>query len=167
MQHLHSLHVEKELLEQQLDGVKEALTEKKKLSNKQKVLPLYAHRLDWDGSAKWWSPSSKREADAHERAYEAYAAEQEAAKATTHQLKRTQELLKDRHDEQACVRHARGKKERDKRRAEEGKAIDECKAEKACKKQRARLSKSYTKAYNRQAQGFTSCRTSYKAFLWS
>ena len=46
VQHLHSLHVEKELLEQQLDGAKEALTEKKKLSNKQKVLLLYAHRLD-------------------------------------------------------------------------------------------------------------------------
>ena len=64
VQHLHSLHVEKELLEHQLDGVKEALTRKKKLRNKQKVLPLYAHNLDWNGSAKWWSPLLKKEAEA-------------------------------------------------------------------------------------------------------
>ena len=80
VQHLHSLHVEKELLEYQLDGVKEALTEKKKLANKQKVLPLYAYTLEWHGGARWWSPSSKKEADAREAAYEAYTAEQEAAK---------------------------------------------------------------------------------------
>ena len=135
VQHLHSLHVEKELLEHQLDGVKEALTRKKKLRNKQKVLPLYAHNLDWNGGAKWWSPSSKKEAEARQQAYEVYAAEQEAEKATERELKKTEKLLKKKRDEQARVRRAREKKERDERRAEERKAIDKRKAERARKKQ--------------------------------
>jgi hypothetical protein len=67
---------------EKLNGVKEALSDKKKLANKQKVLPLYAHTLEWHGGARWWSPRSKKEADARDAAYEAYAAEQEAAKAT-------------------------------------------------------------------------------------
>ena len=45
VQHLHSLHVQKELLEYQLNGVKEALSEKKKQKDKQKVLPLYAYTV--------------------------------------------------------------------------------------------------------------------------
>ena len=111
VQHLHSLHVEKELLEYQLDGVKEALSERKKLANKQKVLLLYAHTLKWHGGARWWSPRSKKEADARDAAYEAYAAEQEAAKATERELKKTQSCLRI----SVMSRHVCGVQERRKR----------------------------------------------------
>ena len=134
MQYIHHLSVQNQLLQHQLQGAKEALTEKKKTKGKQKPLPLYAHTLEWHGGASWWSPTSKTEADAREAAYEAYSAEQEAAKATERELKKFQKLLKDERDEQARVRRAREKDERDKRRIQEREEIDECKAERERKK---------------------------------
>ena len=132
---IHQLHVLLELRNWELAGAKEALQERKKQKDKGKVLPLMYRDLNRHGGAKWWSPSSKQEADAREQAYEAYAAEQEAEKATERELKKTEKLLKKKRDEQARVRRAREKKERDERRAEERKAIDERKAERARKKQ--------------------------------
>ncbi|KAF1357495.1 hypothetical protein EJ07DRAFT_128008, partial [Lizonia empirigonia] len=131
MQYIHHLSVQNQLLEHQLQGAKEALSEKGKMKGKQKVLPLYAHTLEWHGGARWWSPSSKAEADAREAAYEAYAAEQEAAKATERELKKTKKLLKDKRDEQARVRRAREKDAREKARIQERKEIDARKAERA------------------------------------
>ena len=116
MQYIHHLSVQNQLLEHQLEGAKEALSEKGKMKGKQKVLPLYAHTLEWHGGARWWSPTSKAEADAREAAYEAYTAEQEAAKATVRELKKTEKLLKKKRDEQARVRRAREKEEREKAR---------------------------------------------------
>jgi multidrug efflux pump subunit AcrA (membrane-fusion protein) len=120
MQYIYHLSVqnqllEHQLLEHQLQGTREALTEKAKMKDRQKVLPLYAHTLEWHGGARWWSPSSKAEADAREAAYEAYTAEQEAAKATERKLNKTQKLLKDKRNEQACVQCAREKDEQEKK----------------------------------------------------
>ncbi|CAN9293733.1 unnamed protein product [Alternaria alternata] len=70
MQYIHHLLVHSQLLEHQLQGAREALTEKAKIKDKQKVLHLYAHTLKWH------------------MAYEAYTAEQEAAKATERELKK-------------------------------------------------------------------------------
>lgn len=74
---------------------------------------MYAHTLEWHGGARWWSPSSEEEADAREAAYEAYAAEQEAAKATERELKKTHKLPKENRDEQNAARPENEKKERD------------------------------------------------------
>jgi hypothetical protein len=115
MQYIYHLSVQNQLLEHQLQGTREALTEKAKMKDRQKVLPLYAHTLEWHGGARWWSPSSKAEADAREAAYEAYTAEQEAAKATERKLNKTQKLLKDKRNEQACVQCAREKDEQEKK----------------------------------------------------
>ena len=128
-QYIHHLSVQNQLLQHQLDGCKEAVLERKRMQGKQRVLPLYAHNLNWKGGAKWWSPSSKKEADARQDAFDAYEAEQEAAKATKRELKKTQKLLKQKQDEQKAVRQEREKKERDERKAAERKAIDERKAE--------------------------------------
>ena len=46
MQYIHHLSVQNQLLEHQLEGAKEALSEKGKMKGKQKVLPLYAHTLE-------------------------------------------------------------------------------------------------------------------------
>lgn len=67
-------------------------------------------------------------------AYEAYTAEQEAAKAAERELKKTQKLLKDERDEQACVRRAGEKDEREKKRIQERKETDERKADRERKK---------------------------------
>ena len=128
-QYIHHLSVQNQLLQHQLDGCKEALLERKRMQGKQRVLPLYAHNLNWKGGAKWWSPSSKKEADARQDAFDAYEAEQEAAKATKRELKKTQKLLKQKQDEQKAVPQEREKKARDERKAAERKAIDERKAE--------------------------------------
>jgi hypothetical protein len=93
-QYIHHLSVQNQLLQHQLDGCKEALSDRKRMQDKQRVLPLYAHNLDWHGGAKWWSPSSKKEAYARQDAYEAYEVEQEAEKATERELKKTLKFLK-------------------------------------------------------------------------
>ena len=77
---------------------------------------MYAHTLEWHGGARWWSATSKIEADAREAAYEVYNAGIEAAKATKRELKKAQKLLKDKRDDQARVRRAREKDEQETRR---------------------------------------------------
>jgi hypothetical protein len=42
---IYQLHVQLELAQHKLKGVKQALTAKEKKNNKKKVLPLYAHSI--------------------------------------------------------------------------------------------------------------------------
>lgn len=116
-QYIHHLSVQNQILQQQLDGAQEALTEKKKMKDKQRVLPLYAHNIEWHGGAKWWSPSSKREADARMDAQQRYEEEIEAAKATQRELQHTQKLLKQKEKEDNRLRREREKEERDRLKA--------------------------------------------------
>ena len=85
-QYIHHLSVKNVLLQYELDGAQEALCEKEKMKDKQRVLPLMAHDLEWHGGAKWWSPSSKREADSRWNAQQRYEEELEAAKAIKREL---------------------------------------------------------------------------------
>jgi hypothetical protein len=91
-----------------------------------------------------------------------YAAEQEAAKTTERELKKTQKLLKDKCDEQARVRRAREKKERDRKRAEERKAIDERKAEREHKKQARNSQKAVKKPAKGKRKALTATETAAK-----
>ena len=69
---IHQLHVQLELAQYKLRGVKQALAVKEKKKDKKKALLLYAYSIEWNGGAKWWSPLLKKEADARDAAFEAY-----------------------------------------------------------------------------------------------
>ena len=86
---IHQLHVQLELAQHESSGVRQALTAKEKKKDGKKVLPLYAHTVEWHRGAKWWSPGSKREADARDAAFEAYQQQVEAEKATQRELQET------------------------------------------------------------------------------
>ena len=49
---IHQLHVQLELVQHELKGAKETLTAKERVKDKQKVLPLYAHDIEWHRGAK-------------------------------------------------------------------------------------------------------------------
>lgn len=132
---IHQLHVHLELAEHELSGVTQALAAKEKRKRKKKVLPLYAHNVEWHRGAKWWSPRSKREADARDAAFEAYQQQVEAEKVTQRQLQETQRLLKDKQVQQKRELRAREKEERDRLHAIERAQIDARKAERARQKQ--------------------------------
>jgi len=82
------------------------------MEDKQRVLPLYAHNIEWHREAKWWSPSSKQEADARMDAQQRYEEEVEAAKATQRELQHTQKLRKQKEKEDSRLRREREKEER-------------------------------------------------------
>ena len=111
-------------------GVQEALTEKKTRREKRRVLPLVAHNLEWHGGAKWWSPSSKKEADARLDAQQRHEEELESANTTKHELQHTQKLLNEKEKEDNRKRRVREKEERDRLRAEKAREVAECKTQK-------------------------------------
>jgi hypothetical protein len=45
-QYIHRLSVQNQILQQQLNSAQEALTEKMKMKDKHRVLPLYAHNIE-------------------------------------------------------------------------------------------------------------------------
>jgi hypothetical protein len=116
---VHQLHVQLELAQYELQGVKQALAAKETKKDRKKVLPLYAHDLERHEGAKWWSPSSKREADARDAAIEAYEQQVEAEKVTRRELQQTQKLLKEKQLQQKRELRAKKKEEHDRLRAEE------------------------------------------------
>ena len=132
---IHQLHVQLELTQYELRGIKEALAEKERIKDKKKVLPLYAHNINWHGGAKWWSPSSKKEADARDAAFEAYQQQVEAEKVTRRELQQTQKLLKEKQKQQQRERRAREKEERDRLNAVKAAEVAQRKAERERQKQ--------------------------------
>jgi hypothetical protein len=92
-QSIHQLHVQFELVQHELEEAKTELATQKKKLKKEKVLPLYTRRIVRQGGAMWWSPGAKREADARDRANEAYKEQLELEKATKAELQRNKKLL--------------------------------------------------------------------------
>ena len=92
--------------------MKQALAAKEKKKNKKKVFLLYAYSVEWNGGAKWWSPSSKKEADARDAAFEAYQQQVEAEKATRRELQQTQKLLREKQKQQKSELREKEKEER-------------------------------------------------------
>ncbi|KAG9376632.1 hypothetical protein A1F94_012232 [Pyrenophora tritici-repentis] len=98
-----------ELVQHELEEAKIELATQKKKPRKQKVLPLYTRRIERHGGAVWWSPS-KQEADARDRANEAYQEQLELEKATKRELQQTQSYYNKEKEKQA--RRAVEKEER-------------------------------------------------------
>lgn len=111
-QAIHQLHVQFELVQHELNEAKEELKKQKKKPKQQKVLPLYTRQIERQGGAVWWSPSSKAEADARDRANQAYQEQLEMEKATKRELQVTKRLLKAKEDEEKRARRAIEKEER-------------------------------------------------------
>ena len=132
--HIHYLCIHDDLLQYRLDGAKEALTDNETMKDKQRVLPLMAHDIEWQGAAKWWSPSSK-DGDAQRDAQQRYEKELEAAKVTWGLLQCTQEFLKEKEKEDGHKRREREKKERDRPKAGKAKEVAERKKERVCHQQ--------------------------------
>lgn len=132
---IHQLHVQLELVQHELNGAIVELESHKKKPKQQKVLPLYTRRIERHGAAMWWSPSSKREADARERANEAYEEQLALEKATQKELQQTKKLLKAKEDEQKRARRQIEKEERARLKAVKDAGIAERKAERERQKQ--------------------------------
>lgn len=107
-QSIHQLHVQLELVTHELNEAKQELATQKKKPKRQKVLPLYTRQIERQGGAVWWSPSSKQEADARDRANEAYQEQLEMEKATKRELQATKRLLKAKEDEEMSHGWVRG-----------------------------------------------------------
>jgi hypothetical protein len=132
---IHQLHVQLELAKYELKGVKQALTANEKKKDKKKVLLLYAHSIEWNGGAKWWSPSSKKEADARDAAFEAYHQQVEAEKATRRELQQTQKLLREKQKQQKQELREKEKEERARLNAVKAAEVAERKAARERQKQ--------------------------------
>ncbi|KAJ8110223.1 hypothetical protein OPT61_g6878 [Boeremia exigua] len=141
-QAIHQLHVQFELVQHELNSAKEELQRQKKKPKQQKVLPLYTRKIERQGGAVWWSPSSKAEADARDRANQAYQEQLEMEKATKRELQATKKLLKAKEDEEKRARRAMEKEERARLKAVKDAEIAERKAERERQKQARDASKS-------------------------
>lgn len=134
-QSIHQLHVQLELVQHELNKAKEELSKQKKKPKRQKVLPLYTRQIERQGGAVWWSPSSKAEADARDRANEAYQEQLEMEKATKRELQATKRLLKAKEDEEKRARRAMEKEERAQLKSVKDAEVAERRAEKQRQKE--------------------------------
>lgn len=132
---LHQLHVQLELTQCELRDAQAELSRYSKVPKQQKVLPLYTRRIERHGGAMWWSPSSKREADARDHANEAYEQQLEAEKVTKRELQATQKLLKAKQDEEKRARRVIEKEERARLKAVKDAEVAERRAEKQRQKE--------------------------------
>ncbi|KAJ8117808.1 hypothetical protein OPT61_g1085 [Boeremia exigua] len=139
---IHQLHVQFELIQHELNEAKEALKKQKQKPKQLKVLPLYTRQIERHGGAVWWSPSSKAEADARDRANQAYQEQLEMEKATKRELQLTRRLLKAKEDEEKRARRAIEKEERARLKAVKDAGIAERKAERERRKQLLNAEKS-------------------------
>jgi hypothetical protein len=94
------------------------------------------------GGAKWWSPSSKKEADARDAAFEAYQQQVEAEKATRRELQQTQKLLREKQQQQKLELREKEKEERARLNAVKAAAVAERKANRERQKQARNAEKS-------------------------
>jgi hypothetical protein len=124
-----------ELVQHELNEAKTELAPQKKKPKKQKALPLYTRRIERHGDGVWWSPSSKQEADARDRANEAYQEQLELEKATKRELQQTQKLLQQKEKEGKQARRVAEKEERARVKAVKDAEVAERRVEKQRKKQ--------------------------------
>jgi hypothetical protein len=152
--------VQFELVQHELSEAKIELAIQKKKPKKQKVLPLYTRRIERHGGAVWWSPSSKQEADARDRANEAYQEQLELGKATKRELQQTQKLLQQKEKEEKQARRAVEKEERARVRAVKDAEVAERRVEKQREKQARDAQKALQlpKTGNRKASQSTAPR---------
>jgi uncharacterized protein YndB with AHSA1/START domain len=113
---LHSLAVRNELLNEENEGLREALNNKKKRKDRGKRLDLQREDL-YHGGATFWSPRKIRQARAREAEKQQQEEAEAAAKATRKELQAAAKLLKEQQKEERRVERERLKEERDRERA--------------------------------------------------
>jgi hypothetical protein len=114
---IHHLANRNELLTDENEGLREALTAKKKHSKKGKVLDLQ-QRQEYHGGAVFWSPRKKAEAEARDRTNERLAEEQKVQKVEMKELKAANALYNKKLKEERRVATAAKREAREKERAE-------------------------------------------------
>lgn len=133
-QSLHHLAIQNVLLESEVDGLRDALTTKKKRETRGRALDLLQHYEYW-GPNMLWTPRSFREAKTRMRLAQQEQEEEEKKKADMRELARANKLYHEKIAEEKREQRVREKKESDKRRAKERAAIDARKAERQRKKE--------------------------------
>jgi hypothetical protein len=116
-QSLHHVSVQNELLKHEIDGLKEALSIKKKRKKKGRALDLQ-QRKEYHGGAVFWSPRKIREARVRQSIREQEEKEHQLQKAETAELKKAAKLYQEKiQQEKRAVREA-AKKAKAEERAE-------------------------------------------------
>jgi predicted metal-binding transcription factor (methanogenesis marker protein 9) len=113
---LHHLSNQNELLHHELQGVKEALTAKKKQGKKQKTLPLQ-QREEYHGGSVFWSPRKRQEAEVRYEVFQRLEMEEQLAKAEKKQLRANNKLVKEKLKEEKRVAREAAKVVREKEKA--------------------------------------------------
>jgi hypothetical protein len=115
-QTLHQLHTQIALVTDENEGLREALSAKKKHRKKGKPLALESEEL-YNGGAVWWSPTKVQQARDRQRRKEEDKRVAEAAKRTRKELQATAKLLKEKEKEERRVERERLKEVRDREKA--------------------------------------------------
>jgi hypothetical protein len=145
---LHHLVAQNELIYHELEGVKDALKEKKQRSTKRRVLPLQQHE-EYHGGAVFWSPRARREAEVRYQVFQRLEHEEELAKADRKQLKHNNKLLKEKLKEERRVGREAAKLVREKEKAE----LANQKAKHAAEKRRQKEARDAQKALQLSQRG--------------
>ncbi|KAF1352759.1 hypothetical protein EJ07DRAFT_63403, partial [Lizonia empirigonia] len=114
---LHHLANQNELLTDENEGLREALTTKKKHNKKGKVLDLQ-QRQEYHGGAVFWSPRKMAEAEARDRTNKRLAEEEKLQKVEMTKLKAANALYNKKLKEERRVATAAKREEREKEKAE-------------------------------------------------
>jgi hypothetical protein len=120
-QTLHSLAAQNELLHHEVNGLREALTAKRRHKKRGKPLDLQ-QREEYHGGAVFWSPRKLREARAREAVVQHQEHEEQLAKANRKELRAAAKLLREQEAEERRVARARAKVVRDQMKAEQAAA---------------------------------------------
>jgi hypothetical protein len=107
---VHHLAIENELLNDDVQGVIESLSIKKKQDKKSKALPLVKPSLDYWGGAKWWLPRSFKEARHRERIMKETAHAEKLEKANVKEPKASNKLYNDKTKDRSVRRLLRRRK---------------------------------------------------------
>jgi hypothetical protein len=120
-QTLHHLQVQNELLHYENNGLREALTVKRRCKKCSKQLNLQQHK-EYHAGAVFWSPCKIREAQARETVLQQQEHEDKLAKANRNELQAAVKLLKEQEKEDRCVARERAKELRDQMKAKQATA---------------------------------------------
>ena len=145
----HHLSAQYELLNHEMQGIKETVVENKKHAAKQRALPLQQHE-EWHGGAQFWSPRAKKEAEVRYEVFKRLEHEEERAKADRRQIRIKNKLLNEKLKEERRVEREAAKIVREKEKAEKAVQVAERKAGRERQKQAREAAKDTNLPQNRK-----------------
>ncbi|KAF7570014.1 hypothetical protein PtrM4_100160 [Pyrenophora tritici-repentis] len=145
---IHSLQAHNDILNTENEGLRQALTLKKKHKKKSKPLDLQ-QRKEYHGGAVFWSPSKLREARVHEQVNRQEEEAEKLQKAQTKELKAAAALYKKKIAEEAKVLRESAKEAR----AEERKKAAEEAAARRTQKEQEKRDRDSQKALQQSQRG--------------